>query len=49
MALGPQQPPSFGAVVPLKTGGSRATLTAQQMVAQVAELRSVHVAFARKL
>jgi len=46
MALGPQQPPSFGTAVPLKTGGSRAALTAQQMVARVAELRSVHAAFA---
>jgi tripeptide aminopeptidase len=45
MALGPQQRPNFGETVSPAAGESRASRTAQQMVAQVAELRSVHAAF----
>jgi acetylornithine deacetylase/succinyl-diaminopimelate desuccinylase-like protein len=46
MALGPQQRPSFGEAISLAGGESRSSRTAQQMVARVAELRSVHAAFA---
>ncbi len=46
MALGPQQRPSFGEAVSLGAGESRVSRTAQQTVARVAELRSVHAAFA---
>ena len=46
MALGPQQRPSLGEAVSLGAGESRVSRTAQQTVARVAELRSVHAAFA---
>ena len=46
MAFGPQQPPSFGEVISPGAGESCASRTAQQKVARVAELRSVHAAFA---
>jgi tripeptide aminopeptidase len=46
MALGPQQRPSFGEAVSPVAGESRTARTAQQTVARVAELRSVHAAFA---
>src|SRR5664279_2092719 len=46
MALGPQQRGSFGEAVSPVAGESRTARTAQQTVARVAELRSVHAAFA---
>ena len=46
MALGPQQRTAFGEVVSPAAGESRSSRTAQQTVARVAELRSVHAAFA---
>jgi len=46
MALGPQQQPSFGRAISPASGESREARSAQQMVARVAELRSVHEAFA---
>lgn len=46
MALGPQQQPSFGRAISPASGESRDTRSAQQVVARVAELRSVHQAFA---
>ena len=46
MALGPQQRQSFGEAISPGAGESRASRTGQQIVARVAELRSVHAAFA---
>jgi len=46
MALGPQQRLSFGETISPGAGESDASRTAQQLVARVAELRSVHAAFA---
>ena len=46
MALGPQQRPSFGETISFGAGESRASRAPQQIVARVAELRSVHAAFA---
>jgi tripeptide aminopeptidase len=46
MALGPQQRPSFGEADSPSAGEGRASRTTQQIVARVAELRSVHAAFA---
>ena len=46
MALGPQKRPSFGETISLGAGESRASRAPQQIVARVAELRSVHAAFA---
>jgi tripeptide aminopeptidase len=46
MALGPQQRPSFGETTSLGAGESRASRAPQQIVARVAELRSVHAGFA---
>jgi acetylornithine deacetylase/succinyl-diaminopimelate desuccinylase-like protein len=46
MALGPQQRPSFGEAIASGAGESRAARAPQQIVAGVAELRSVHAAFA---
>ncbi len=46
VALGPQQRPSFGEAVSLGTGEAGSILTAQQVVARVSEVRSVHAAFA---
>src|SRR5271167_4134318 len=46
MALGPQQRSSFGESISSAASESRGSRTAQQIVARVAELRSVHAAFA---
>jgi tripeptide aminopeptidase len=46
MALGPQQRPSFWETTSLGAGESRASRAPQQIVARVAELRSVHAGFA---
>jgi tripeptide aminopeptidase len=46
MAFGPQQRASFGDRISLASGETQTSLTAQQIVAQVAELRGVHEAFA---
>jgi len=46
MALGPQQRPAFGEAISPAAGETRTSRTAQQMVERVAELRSVHAAFA---
>ncbi|HZD33026.1 MAG TPA: M20/M25/M40 family metallo-hydrolase [Candidatus Angelobacter sp.] len=46
MALGPQQRPSISRLTSSDAEGSRPQLTAQQVVARLAELRGVHEAFA---
>ena len=46
MALGPQQRPTSGEAISPVEGETRTSRTAQQMVARMAELRSVHAAFA---
>src|ERR1035438_3541440 len=46
MALGPQQRPSFGEMMSPEAGESRSSRIPQHIVARVAELRSVHAAFA---
>jgi tripeptide aminopeptidase len=46
MALGPQQRAPSGETIPPQASESRSSRTAQQLVARLAELRSVHEAFA---
>lgn len=46
MALGPQQRPSVGNTISPAADGMGRSRTAQQIVARIAELRSVHEAFA---